>query len=118
MFNDAYSSFKKSPPKDISKLISDATIKNGKREPEFEIDKTKKKKVRMDKFSDESDFDIEEFDALEKTMKSEEENTSKVGLRPRRATANRKTVVISDDEEDKKSGSFVVELEEVDECYF
>jgi len=70
--------------------------------------------VKTGKNSDESDFDIEEFDSLKKTLKSDESNSQEFGARPRRATANRKALVISDDE-DAESGSFIVEMEEIEE---
>jgi len=124
-FNDTYNSYKKSPTKELSQILKTSSL-NEKREPEFDLDKAKKKKVKLAKSDDEeSDFDMEKWDSLGRSLKSGEEttktttNTLSTSRPTRRAAANRKAIILSDDEDEKKSDkSVVIEMEEEEECFF
>lgn len=63
--------------------------------------------------SEESDFDFSDYEAIEKTLLGDQdEDSGGLNSRPKRNTATRKKLVISDEESDKMSSENEKEDEE------
>jgi len=105
-FTETYNTFKKSPTKEVAKtVLTSTTVINGKREPEFELDKAKKKKIKTlkEESDEESDFDFDSYEALGKALK--EDNSQSLSARPKRnSSVQRRKLIISDDEDDGNDG--------------